>query len=338
MKGTHLRTSTNKLMQRVNNELTDLGATIRVVSYEIDKALLNNGLQLDRAGWVSLRDRISGCQESRENIDRLFSVDADVRRATAMMVRKSGALRGAASTLDRHRDALIAQATRNIETARTNGICGYKKGNVPWNSGLTKETHPILARIADDRTGAGNPSFGKSPSKETRLRQSMSIGKKIASGEFKPNVINSLTSKSYCYMGVSYRSSWEVIFAHFHPECSYETLRVSYTEANHERTYLVDFVDHTNRIVYEIKPLSFRQRNRNMLKEAALIGWCRENGYTCTTVDDPMIADMISKLDDQHPIFDLFSIHAIRGLRRLNENDQKSRNPEARSDVQSSYT
>lgn len=40
---------------------------------------------------------------------------------------------------------------------------GKKETQVPWNKGLTKNTSPSLKRISEQRTGGGNPAYGKPP-------------------------------------------------------------------------------------------------------------------------------------------------------------------------------
>lgn len=43
------------------------------------------------------------------------------------------------------------------------GIRRGKFGQVAWNKGLTKETNASLARLAENRKGAGNPMYGLKP-------------------------------------------------------------------------------------------------------------------------------------------------------------------------------
>lgn len=52
--------------------------------------------------------------------------------------------------------------------------CGNKKGYIPWNTGLTKETNEILRRQAEKASenmrGKNNPFYGKKHSDETIAR------------------------------------------------------------------------------------------------------------------------------------------------------------------------
>lgn len=51
------------------------------------------------------------------------------------------------------------------------------------------------------------------------------------------------------------------------------------TLTNKTRTYIVDFVDYENRILYEVKP-KINTTNQNVLdKEKYAIQWCKENNY-----------------------------------------------------------
>jgi len=67
--------------------------------------------------------------------------------------------------------------------AKRNARVGRKKGGIPWNKGLTKDTSPILKKIAEGKMGEKNPFYGKSHTGKTKKilakkNRSVWLGKK----------------------------------------------------------------------------------------------------------------------------------------------------------------
>ena len=63
-----------------------------------------------------------------------------------------------------------------------------------------------------------------------------------------------------------FRSSWEAFFNLVNPLFSYETRRVGYIHKDEKHTYIIDFDDITNKILYEIKPASQETLEKNLDK------------------------------------------------------------------------
>lgn len=128
-------------------------------------------------------------------------------------------------------------------------------------------------------------------------KQSESIKKKILSGEFTPNITNSwCKSKHKIFIKekcVSVRSSWEAYFYVLNDNLLYEKLRIPYYDEGKLKTYIVDFIDDKNNIVYEVKPESMRNTKRNINKQKSLESWCETNNYKCITITEEYFKDKV---------------------------------------------
>ena len=68
----------------------------------------------------------------------------------------------------------------------------------------------------------------------------------------------------------------------------YETIRVKCDD----RVFVCDFVDESNRIMYEIKPKS--RYNVEAEKMSALTNWCIKNGYKFKWINEYNIANYVN--------------------------------------------
>lgn len=176
-----------------------------------------------------------------------------------------------------------------IKCGRPKGIIPWNKGKkVPyaksWNRGKTKHDNEILMQFSLNRMGKNNPCHKINPARKTELNEQNSIIMKelIKTGKFTPKSENRLyrSGKRIVYNGQTYRSSWELLFHLLYDQFEYETLRISYNINDDTRIYIVDFVDHENKIVCEVKPLKLFETDKNKLKELSIIEWCNINSYT----------------------------------------------------------
>lgn len=135
-------------------------------------------------------------------------------------------------------------------------------------------------------------------SEETKLRVaslvSAAIKKNIANGRFTPCVTN-----SWCHSKtpvkitrnneeiiVNLRSSWEAFFQIKNPHLLYEKLRIPYKINGNFRSYILDFVDPINNIIYEIKPYALHDTKVNKLKFKAAEEWAKENNFKFIIIDN----------------------------------------------------
>jgi hypothetical protein len=121
----------------------------------------------------------------------------------------------------------------------------------------------------------------------------------IADGTFTPCVTNSW-AKSRCIVQfmrndkmtqVKCRSSWDAYFQIKNPKLKYEKIRIPYVYENTISNYIVDFVDEDKKILYEIKPDSFRETEKNITKFNAAKQWCNENNYSFIIIGNKWFND-----------------------------------------------
>jgi hypothetical protein len=141
--------------------------------------------------------------------------------------------------------------------------------------------------ISERQRGDKNTYHRISPDKMRKMRESHSklMIEKIRNGEFVPNITNSW-AKSRCdiqfergseLIKLKTRSSWDAYFQLFNKNFFYEKIIISYKIDGIYRNYIVDFVDLDNRILYEIKPNSVRNDERNLIKYKYARNWCIKN-------------------------------------------------------------
>lgn len=132
----------------------------------------------------------------------------------------------------------------------------------------------------------------------SRKKQSDSIKKLIESGKFTPNVTNSwchskinviFKDKDDILHETNVRSSFEAlfIFQNLDKKLKYETLRIPYKDnIGNNHSYIPDFFDEENGIIYEIKPESEINNRNNNIKMLALQNFCKINNYTCMYITE----------------------------------------------------
>lgn len=132
--------------------------------------------------------------------------------------------------------------------------------------------------------GEKNGMFGTTLSDERKKFNSEWMKENISKGKFTPNVTNSwANSKTFLQIdGCKYyfRSSWEAIFWLKNKNYEYEKIRIPYKNVDgKKKNYIVDFVDETEKKLYEIKPSSEKNKKQNMLKTEAAKQWSKIHGY-----------------------------------------------------------
>jgi len=119
-------------------------------------------------------------------------------------------------------------------------------------------------------------------------KQSHTMKKLIGDGKFTPNINNVYNGNVIIYDGKKYRSSWDLLFHLINPDIEYEKTLIKYVSSKDGEfhTYIVDFTDDKNKILYEIKPSGrqFDIKNIDKFKYADL--WCKENGYVFIIIDE----------------------------------------------------
>jgi hypothetical protein len=162
-------------------------------------------------------------------------------------------------------------------------------------------------------------------SKERKLKSSNLVKEKIKNGTFTPNVTNSwcriMTEINIDGKIHSFRSSWEVIFFLLNRTLDYELIRIGYNHNGSHHNYIVDFVDLEKRILYEIKPDSLMDVDKNIVKREYANVWCSENNYQYVIVGDDYFQDALCKLSNiktinTHDIDSYFLKRLLRGINK----------------------
>lgn len=121
---------------------------------------------------------------------------------------------------------------------------------------------------------------GKEQIKKSSEKTSKILKDKILRGLFTPNITNSFThwTSKIDVNGSTkkFRSSWEACFWLSNNTLEYESLRVPYIDSiGNNKTVIVDFIDESNNIVYEIKPKKYFLIQKE--KMDAIVKYCIRN-------------------------------------------------------------
>lgn len=147
-------------------------------------------------------------------------------------------------------------------------------------------------------TKVGRDKYGFD-SESARKKRSDEMKTKISNGTFTPNVTNSwCRSKIQINIdGVekSYRSSWEAVFGIINKTFLYESKRIKYVLYGESHSYIIDFEDTDNKILFEIKPDSLIGDYKVSVKREAAIKWCSENNYVYKTISNDWFINELAK-------------------------------------------
>jgi hypothetical protein len=136
---------------------------------------------------------------------------------------------------------------------------------------------------------------------KARIKQSKTMKEKIIKGEFTPPITNSWTKwtafANKDNKEKKFRSSWEAVFWLLNENVEYEKLRINYCLDNEEKIYIVDFISLDKKEVYEIKPSSIKNNERNLTKQKALETWCLENNYKYCLIEDEWFVNHVPNYD-----------------------------------------
>ena len=159
------------------------------------------------------------------------------------------------------------------------------------------------------KTEAGVGARKKSSEYNSKLMR-----ERILSGRFTPNSNNRNTHWDSEFNGKKYRSSWEALYHYWNPEAEYETLRIPYIYNGKEFIYIVDFIDHNNKNITEVKPAELLSDKKTKAKLSALKIWAEQKNYTVKIFN----LESIKMLPE--PNYELFNKSTIKKIRQIYEN------------------
>lgn len=136
-----------------------------------------------------------------------------------------------------------------------------------------------------------NSDYGKVVRKKAISKQSKTMKRKIANGEFTPPITNTFTHWDAFIDDKKFRSSWEACFWYSNQHLLYESKECRTKIQSNDRVYVGDFFDVENKILYEIKPKSFFLKQSKKID--SLINHCKENNYKFVWINEFNIMDYI---------------------------------------------
>jgi hypothetical protein len=179
-------------------------------------------------------------------------------------------------------------------------IVKFKKSKSKWvQSEKGKKFYATLGKSNSIRLKKFfNTDDGKKQIRNSAKKQSKILKEKIKNGKFTPNITNSWThwnatviigDKKY-----KFRSSWEASFFVCNKNYKYETLRIPYIDGKGEsRTYVGDFYDTENKVLYEIKPRSVFKKQH--IKINGAIQYCQKNDIKFIWINEKNILNYVDK-------------------------------------------
>ena len=194
-------------------------------------------------------------------------------------------------------DMPIFKSHRDIRLYFTNEVakCPICKGDLQLNHDNLKNgfnkfcSNKCEYESISIRQKGENNTCHKFDKIQWKKNLSIALRKAIAEGRFTPNITNSWchSRREFEMNGKMYkvRSSWEENFWRKNPHLEYEKIRIPYLDITGQKhSYIVDFVDEINKILYEIKPKSIEFIGS--IKYRAAVKWAKENGYKFIVIDE----------------------------------------------------
>jgi len=263
---------------KFNNILKSLNQTLFAESISVNEIKLSNGLTLTTERDIRLcKNRVmSGHAIWKNTFDSLYSMDVSVRDAAFSAARSVTSKNGGVSCQLIHGDRI--KENLNTGTPWSKGT----KGNYPYSPTVTTETKQKISRA---NSGIKNGMYGTTMSLADRQHLSKIMKEKILSGEFTPNSNNRNTHWQSWFINKKYRSSWEALYQYFDQEAEYETIRIPYTLDDVTYIYIVDFVNHSKKLLIEVKPAELLHDEKTKAKLLAAKKWGDLNGYRFIIAD-----------------------------------------------------
>lgn len=307
-----MRKTSKQMIEEFNSRLELFGQSIRVVEYSVSAIVLSSGLRLINNDRYKFCRRIMNkkTDEWIKNIDRLLAGEIKESEVKSVLAGNGG------KAVQKKYGEKI-KLNLNTGTPWNAGTVGLVKS---WNKGLTKDTDERLAKLSQDRTGQGNPCYGKIYTSEEKIIKSQRMKENILEGKFTPNSNNRNTYWESSFLNKRYRSSWEAWYQYLSPDSEFETLRIQYEINGVMKIYIVDFVDHLNKTVAEVKPKEMTTSEIFRAKWSALLSWAESNGYEYRLVTAQWLIEHTTTID-----YSLFDERTSTKIKKLYEANKKDR-------------
>lgn len=301
---------TRRKMDKINQRLKDYKQTTRLVELSSSSLVLNTGQKFCGSYANKFIKRIMNTKvvEWVKNTDLLLSGAVD----ESEIKRMSSAIGGKACQ-EKHGEKI----KNNLNTGTP-----WNKGTKGQNIGsLGPRTDEVKRKISLKNKGSNNGRYGYKYSNQEKLKQSRTMKKLILSGRFTPQSNNRNTHWDAYYNGKKYRSSWEALYQYINHNAEYEKLRLEYTYNNISSIYIVDFIDHVNKVAVEVKPLELCVGSKFKAKIQALREWATKNSYEVLIADQYWLKNQLTEVD-----YGMFDEKTALKIRKLYETSKTHRN------------
>jgi|FreactTroBogLake_1042271.scaffolds.fasta_scaffold00019_20 hypothetical protein len=296
------------IITRFNSILENYNQNLRIDDYNRSLIKLSNGVIITGKNKNVFRLRLSNTRTSIwiENFDKLFCgeiTEYDIKHQLAIN-------RGKKSW------------NMNSETIRKNLNTG-----IPWSKGkpgtFTGKKHSTETKhkIGQQNSGKNNGMYGRLHSDEEKCHLSKTITNLILTGKFTPKSSNRFGRWNSTFDGKKYRSSWEALYHYHNQQSEYEQLRLMYMLDGKNYVYIVDFIDHVDKLVVEVKPYNLFNGTKWEAKYTVLKDWAKQHDYKILLIDQQWLTSNV-------PLPDLarFDSETARKIGYLYETAKSPRN------------
>jgi len=300
-----MKQSAQQMIDRFNAKMIDHNQLTRVIAYSGNSITLSTGVTLIDNDKDRFCRRLLSTKTILwvSNIDNLLNGSITTNEIKAMLSSIGG------NAVQEKYGDIIKQ---NLNTG------------TPWNAGtkgqnigtLSPRPQSVKDKISKKNSGYSNGMYGIKMSVADKQVRSDIMKKKILNGEFTPNSNNRNTHWDSTFDNKPYRSSWEALYQFINQSAEYETLRIKYNLQGITKVYIVDFVDHQNKIVVEVKPRELCVGEKFNSKIIALHEWAKIAGYTVTIADQDWLR--LQNIDIDYSRFDDNTARKIKALYETN--------------------
>jgi len=300
-----MKQSAQQMIDRFNAKMIDHNQLTRVIAYSGNSITLSTGVTLIDNDKDRFCRRLLSTKTILwvSNIDNLLNGSITTNEIKAKLSSIGG------NAVQEKYGDIIKQ---NLNTG------------TPWNAGtkgqnigtLSPRPQSVKDKISKKNSGSSNGMYGIKMSVADKQVRSDIMKKKILNGEFTPNSNNRNTHWNSTFDDKPYRSSWEALYQFINQSAEYETLRIEYNLQGITKVYIVDFVDHQNKIVAEVKPRELCVGEKFNSKIMALHEWAKIAGYTVTIADQDWLR--LQNIDIDYSRFDDNTARKIKALYETN--------------------
>ena len=300
-----MKLTKQQMINKLNARLIEHHQLTRITNYSSSIIELSSGLTLSGPEKNKFCKRLMNLKTTlwAENIDNILN-----GVMTVIEIRSKLSSIGGRAVQVKHRESI----RQNLNTGQ------------PWNLGTrgknigTMGSRPqvVKDKISLKNSGPNNGMFGVKMSDEDKLMRSNLMRDKILNGNFTPNSNNKNTHWNATLDNKKYRSSWESLYQYINTTAEYEKLRVEYAIGDKKFAYIVDFIDHTNKLAVEVKPKELCVGEKFNAKMTALTSWAKSNNYSVLVVTKEWLQQQTVDID--YTRFDQTTASKIKALYETN--------------------